>query len=245
MRRLILASAIRLVVVAGTQAVRSARQLSNKLTCGRTDAAGGPREVTMHRISTAFLALALWLISGAASADLVANGSFETGDFTSWTQSGNTGFTFVDGTPHSGKYAAWLGPEGSLGYLSQQLTTVAGTQYDLDFWLRHEPFGTGMPNEFDVFWGGVLVDQMTDLGSFPYTEYNVILPAAPAASTELKFGFREDTDYFQLDDVSVQPVPAPEIGTGPGTVILLGSGLIALLAQGKRRRKFWRNEQRR
>jgi hypothetical protein len=238
MRRLILASAMRLVVVDGAKAVRPARQLLNKLTRGGIDLAGGPREATMRRISAAFLALALWLTSGAAFANLVKNGDFETGAFPPWMQSGNTGFTFVDGTPHGGKDAAWLGPEGSLGYLSQNLTTVAGTQYDLDFWLRHEPFGTGMPNEFDVFWGGVLVDQMTDLGSFPYTEYNVILPAATAASTELKFGFREDTDYFQLDDVSVQSVPAPVIGTGPVTVILLGSGLLAFLAHGKRRRKF-------
>jgi hypothetical protein len=173
----------------------------------------------MKQISVALFAFALWLISGAASANLVSNGGFEIlPDFTDWTQSGNTGFTFVDGTPHSGTHAAWLGPEGSLGFLSQDLPTVVGSSYDLDFWLRHEPFGTGRPNEFEVLWAGnpVTVPGLptTDIGNFPYTEFNVVLPAATSASTELKFGFREDTDYFQLDDVSVQPVPAPLIGRG-------------------------------
>ena len=34
-------------------------------------------------------------IAAPASANLVTNGSFETGNFTGWTQSGNTGFMGV------------------------------------------------------------------------------------------------------------------------------------------------------
>ena len=52
-------------------------------------------------------ALVVSLASGTAtSANLVSNPGFETGDFTAWTQSGNTDFTFVDGLPHSGEFAA-------------------------------------------------------------------------------------------------------------------------------------------
>jgi len=197
-----------------------------------------PHPQTTRHILAACFAVALSLISATASANLVSNSGFETGDFTSWTQSGNEGFTFVDGTPHSGKFAAWLGPEGpSLGFLSQQLSTIPDAQYELDFWLRHEPFGTGKPNIFEVFWGGELVDQMTvlgslpltNVGSFPYTEVQLSL-TAPSALTELQFGFMEDTDYFQLDDVSVLPASMPE----PGTLILLASGLMALLAYAQR-----------
>ena len=182
--------------------------------------------VTMQRnIFLAFLAWALWLISSAASANLVVNGGFESGDFTDWTRSGNEDLTFVDGTPHSGTYAAWLGPEGTLGFLSQQLSTAVGSQYALDFWVQHEPFGTGTPNMFQVFWADnpIAVPGLptTNLGDFDYTEYDVVLPVAAAASTELKFGFREDTDYFQLDDVSVEPVslPVPEPSIGFSLVL--------------------------
>ena len=53
------------------------------------------------------------LVSSDARANLVTNGGFETGDFTGWTQGGNTGFTSVDfGIGHSG-YGAKFGPAGS------------------------------------------------------------------------------------------------------------------------------------
>src|SRR5689334_17481090 len=48
-------------------------------------------------------------------AELINNGSFETGDFSGWTQSGNTNDTFVslNNNGHSGRYSAQMGPVGT------------------------------------------------------------------------------------------------------------------------------------
>jgi hypothetical protein len=82
------------------------------------------------------VAMLTLMIGGPASAqNLVANPGFETGDFTGWTQGGNTGATFVtagpfDGfLPHSGNFFAALGPVGSDGTLSQDLATTPGHSY--------------------------------------------------------------------------------------------------------------------
>jgi serine protease len=63
---------------------------------------------------------------------LIQNGGFETGSFSSWTETGNFADCSVSSSSiavNSGKYGAFLGPPGSLGYLSQTLPTAAGEYY--------------------------------------------------------------------------------------------------------------------
>lgn len=58
--------------------------------------------------------------------NLIISPGFEIGDFTGWTQSGDTGFTFVNAAKpvvHSGGYGALLGP-GDLGFLEQGFATA-------------------------------------------------------------------------------------------------------------------------
>jgi hypothetical protein len=139
--------------------------------------------------------------SAGIGVNLVTNGGFETGNFNGWTQSGNTGFTLVSSSgSHSGAYDAWLGPVGSDGHLTQNIATVAGQHYTLDFWLSNDG---GVPNDFNVSWNGTtLSPQFVNLGAQPYTEYKFdVVGGGP--SSALEFTFHQDPAFLHLDDISV------------------------------------------
>lgn len=164
---------------------------------------------------------------------LVQNGGFETGDFSSWTLTGSgspanfvgnaTSVAFTNGFGphrtityegshyiHSGSYAAFLGESGDLASLSQTLTTVPGQAYMLSFWVvnpgifRNPP----TPNQFMVAWDGNTLFSQANKGVFSYTNMQYAV-SATNWSTTLAFNVRNDNDYFGLDDVSVTPIPAP------------------------------------
>ena len=144
---------------------------------------------------------------------LVQNGGFETGDFTDWTQSGNTAYTSVTSGNsqfvHSGTYGVALGPSGSLGYLSQTLPTFAGQNYLLSWWLDNPNNSYGAtPNQFLVQWNGTTIFNQTNMPFTTWTNLQFIVTAT-GASTVLQFGFRDDPYYLGLDDISVTPIPVP------------------------------------
>jgi hypothetical protein len=195
------------------------------------------RNVTLLLLVAALAAMATPALAQdicqGAPGNLVANCGFETGNFSGWTLSGNTGFTSVAGGGYafSGNFGAALGPIGSDGFLSQTLwgnsftfayrqdpsywaldsvvvspfvSCGAGCEtYFVDFWLA-SPGGT--PNDFTVLWNGSdMGPTLVDAGSFPYTEFS---------------GYVDGT--------------TPE----PGSLILMGSGLLGL--GGVVRRKLMR-----
>jgi hypothetical protein len=136
---------------------------------------------------------------GGSGPNLVVNGDFETGDFTGWTtDSGSvtTGSTYA----HSGTYGAEFGPVGSLGYLSQTLSTTPGTSYVLSFWLD-SPDGEN-PNEFQVSWDGTTLLDEANIPAIGWTNIQFVVTATDT-STVLQFGFRDDPTYLGFDDVSV------------------------------------------
>ena len=164
-------------------------------------------------------------VCDAVAGNLVTNCGFETGDFTGWTQGGNTGFTSVTSNPHyvfSGNFGAQLGPVGSDGTLTQNVGAPGVTLYNASFWLLNDG---GTPNDFTVFWNGVDVGpDLVDAGSFSYTLFSAVLPGnAGVGSNTLEFVFRQDPAYWGLDDVVVTSA-IPE----PGSLILMGSGILGL-----------------
>ena len=207
-------------------------------------------------ISVSLLAISLFCIALNASAvpltpitNIVTNGGFETGDFTGWTLSGNTGGAGLTGgsgnigvdtdSAHSGTYGAFFGPVGSLAYLSQSLSTVAGTTYDLSFFLLSEGGGGesivgggfGKVDQiFQVFWNGSLIFSIPP-GSSPsvYSQFNFTGLLATGTSTELKFGFQNDPSFWNIDDiVAGTPNGVPE-GLSTSWLALPVVGMFAFL----------------
>jgi hypothetical protein len=168
--------------------------------------------------------------AGIAQANLLTNGSFETGDFTGWTVSNNfedtevvSGPFYVYPAAEDGNYYAVLGPVGSDGTLSQSGSDTPGQALSLTYWLAG--FGDN-PSDFDATWDGSVIpgSAVTNFNSGDtYTEFS--FDVTSTGSDTLAFNFRDDPDYMALDNVSlVSSTPVPEPSSLP--MLLAGLGLI-------------------
>ena len=166
-------------------------------------------------------AFGLALAAPAYAVNLVVNPSFETGNFTGWTQVGNTGFSGVEcpgpAFVAQGSCDAFFGPVGSTGGISQSIALHVGSQYLLTFAFR--PDG-GTPSSFSVSLGGVTLFSVTNPAASAYRNFSFAV-LATAANETLTFSFRDDPGFLFLDNVSLS---IPE----PASVGLLGIALVAM-----------------
>lgn len=181
----------------------------------------------MKRTPAYILPLAMLLfvatISTLRADERLQNGGFESGSFSpGWTASDpNPPPPFVgvgsdSAFAHSGNNYAYLGSSPLSGTLTQTFSTVAGAMYQISFWLATYT-GTppsGMPsNSFLCTFNGMTVASLSNNMAAGYTQYTAMFTAAGNSST-LQFTFRNDDDYFNLDDVSVNgPSPVPDQGS--------------------------------
>lgn len=185
-------------------------------------------------VMAAAAALGLAGVAKAGPVNLVANGSFETGDFTAWTEGGNFEATevvsgpFYDyAGPEDGKFYAILGPVGADGTLSQALNTAIGQTYTFSFYFASVGDSTA---DFSASLGGTTFLSLTNPNTGSgYTQYSYDYTAT-STSTDLEFAFRDDPAYLALDNVYVG-VGAPVGPAVPESKTLM-AGLLALPALG-------------
>lgn len=116
-------------------------------------------------------------------------------------------------SPQSGSYCEINACAGFIGYLSQNIPTVPGQSYILSFWFTSS--GAEATEQFLVNWNTNSTTTNTVLNllnpsQFGWTYTNFILTAA-ATNTILQFGGRNDHYNFGLENVSVLPIPTPNI----------------------------------
>ena len=178
--------------------------------------------------------VALAFATPAAAQELVTNGGFETGNFSGFTQTGNPGATGVFSSLFvaSGAFAAYFGPVGSTGGITQTLSTNAGQSYLISFDLRN--FSDGMPNFYNVLFGDVSLFSATNSEAFGFTNFSTTATAV-GVSTELAFNFQHDLTYFALDNVSVTAVNGAVPEPATWAMMLMGFGAMGVLLRRRRR----------
>lgn len=184
------------------------------------------------------LVLALSASTAATSfaTPIVANGDFQTGSLSSWTVSGNnyawsiaqSGSNFYASTGCVGQSCITGSSPSSL---SQNLSTVAGHTYTLNF----DYLAAGSPSELKVLFGSTVADDLINL-SAPDTTYVVTGLVATGSVTNLNFLGRQDPSFNFLDNISVvDTTPANSPVPEPGTLGLVGTGILSLAGAARRR----------
>ncbi|MCG2632349.1 hypothetical protein L6654_37680 [Bradyrhizobium sp. WYCCWR 13023] len=172
----------------------------------------------------------------ASASQFLANGSFETGDFTGWNLTGDQGLVFVvDGSAvpyvgggvtqgaQQGSFYVYEGPVGSEAILSQTFADTIGATLTISGWVT----GDGsQPSDVRFLFNGIELGAVNPVPDQQWTQY--VFTAIATGNDTFSVAFQNDNSFNGLDNFSVSNISAvPESGTW--ALMLLGfAGLGAL-----------------
>jgi hypothetical protein len=189
--------------------------------------------------------------SGAARADLITDGGFESGtanqtsppgwSFSDPLSGGNSGVNVGQGaqTAHSGSNFYGIGSSTTVTLTQSNITTTSGVNYTLSYFLATGGANSG--DSFSASWNGTTISGSTVSGPItsgsapnPYTQYTFTVVGSGSSGT-LAFSANNTPSYWYLDDVSLlAPVPEPSSMALGGVAVL---GMIVPLGWRWRRSK--------
>ncbi len=188
----------------------------------------------MIKFKQVLLAAAILCAGATASAaNLVDNGGFETGSFSGWSLTGNTGYSGVTGNflsiaPSEGAFQAHFGAVGSDGNLAQSLAVSSTDHYIVSFDLAD--FG-GTSQDFSASFGGTTLLSLGNASVSGYTHYSFDVLGGNGT---LEFSLRNDPSYWLLDNVSVTAAISAVPEASSNAMLLAGVAMLGFAALRRR-----------
>ncbi len=201
----------------------------------------------MKASKTILAAVLLLGAENAAHADLIANGTFATGDFTGWTTAGDTLYSGVTSTgiyPNnmpSDQFHVEAGTANpstpanpDVFNLAQSFESIAGQSYTFSFYINEtdttDALNINTTDALQVLWNENTLLNIAEFTTNGWQLYS-FTETAGSSSSNIQFNMSDYSSYVGLADVSVVAVaPVP---LSP-SFYSFGLGLLSLLGLRKR-----------